>query len=154
MVNEMTALSGMRPLERMLRSSPKARAPNTMATKLLAISLLFGVAACGADAGLVARAGADPVGTYEFTLIDDGERVDGGMEISGTAGAYSGRMHAEGRPDGTISTVTTGGNQMTVTVDFPGLILLVRLEFDGESFSGDWSMRGQGGAIEGRRALH
>ena len=118
---------------------------------LCAMALSLGVAGCGADAEIIARAGVDPVGSFEFVLIDEGERINGGMEISGTAGAYTGRVYAEGRPDGAISTVTTGGNQMTVTADFPGMILLARLEFDGDSFSGDWSMRGQGGAVEGRR---
>jgi len=119
--------------------------------RLGSVALLIGLAGCGPDSETLARAGVDPVGTFEFTLIDDGERIPGGMEISGTAGAYGGRIYAEGRPDGTISTVTTGGNQVTVTVDFPGMILLARLEFDGDSFSGDWSMRGEGGAVEGLR---
>ena len=75
-----------------------------------ALALLLALAGCGPDAETVARAGVDPVGTFEFTLIDDGERIPGGMEVSGEAGAYGGRIYAEGRPDGSISTVTTGGN--------------------------------------------
>lgn len=134
-----------RPKDTRWRCPPPARSASALLLVMLAVG------ACTPDPETVERAGVDPVGMYELELVDDNERIPGTMEIAGTAGSYTGHIRAEGRPDGTISTVTTGGDQVTITADFPGMVLLLRLDFDGDSFVGDWSMRAQGGSVEGRR---
>lgn len=91
----------------------------------------------------------DPIGTYSMTITDDGEEVDVSMEIRGEPGAYGGTISASTRPSVDISTVTATADQMTVTAVITSGVLVIRLRVDGDSVSGDWSLRGDGGTATG-----
>lgn len=91
----------------------------------------------------------DPIGKYTMTITDDGEEVDAIMEIIGEPGGYSGTISVTTRPTVDISTVTATADQMTITAVIPNGVVVIRLRVDGDSVSGDWSLRGDGGTVNG-----
>jgi hypothetical protein len=84
-----------------------------------------------------------------MTITDDGEEVDAIMEIIGEPGGYSGTISVTTRPTVDISTVTATADQMTITAVISNGVVVIRLRVDGDSVSGDWSLRGDGGAVTG-----
>src|SRR3712207_1996698 len=83
----------------------------------------------------------DPAGEYELTFVDDGKPAKAVMLVTGGPGTFGGRIAAETRPEVAITTVTASGPLVTVTADVPQGVLLLRLRLDGDSVSGNWSLR-------------
>lgn len=113
--------------------------------------LAFAIACASAPKSTVPTIAAfDPVGDYEMTITDDGKPSTATMTVTGTPGTYTGVIRAQGRPDVSITTLTTSGSKVTVTGDVSQGVLLFRFEMTGETLRGDWSLRGKGGKAEGR----
>ncbi len=92
----------------------------------------------------------DPVGDYQLSMIDAGQSRNATMAVTGTPGQYGGKINADQRPEVAISTLTVSAQQVTVTGDIPQGMLVLRFRVVGDSVSGDWSLRGQGGRFAGK----
>jgi hypothetical protein len=117
--------------------------------RLLAAALVLITAACAsAPRG---PAPLNPVGVFEFTTAVDGNPITGGVEVTGQAGAYGGRIRTSITPDMPISNVAVMGNEMVVTGDTPDGPVTLTMTFTGDTFTGSWELNGDGGNLTGRR---
>ena len=122
-------------------------------------SLIVGMAlvACGTTPGGTARAPAppaplDPVGTYSFSSVYQGEPITGTVVIRATETGYSGLVDPEsGAPQVPIYAVTVEDQTMTVFGDAGGDDLVLTLKFTGDRFTGSWMVGFEGGEITGAR---
>lgn len=96
-------------------------------------------------------AALNPVGAYEFATQVNGEAVSGTMEITGTPGAYGGRVATNHFPEFAVRSVSAAGQEMTVVAETPNGSVTFRMAFTGPAFTGSWSLGGDSGAITGRR---
>jgi hypothetical protein len=122
---------------------------------VLAVTLL--AAACASpssdppSAAPAPAAALNPVGTYDFTTMDAGSEVKGTIEITGTPGAYTGRLRTANDDDVAISQVAVAGQVMTLVVNTPGGPLTFTLTFTGDAFTGNWVNEVANAAISGQR---
>jgi hypothetical protein len=99
-----------------------------------------------------APAALNPVGKYEFATTLQGQMLTGTMEITGTPGAYAGRITSSATEPIPITAVTVEGQNMTVAGETPSGTLTIHLNFtDGSAFTGDWSLGTDGAPLTGRR---
>jgi hypothetical protein len=139
---------------------------------ILAATLALGLAACAtANTGTPAAGGAttstttttatgattssaaslNPVGTYEFATEVNGDAVTGTMEITGTPGAYAGRVVTLRFPEFTVRSASAEGQVLTVVAATPTGDVTFRMAFTGQTFAGTWSLGGDTGPVTGRR---
>ncbi|HEY0021277.1 MAG TPA: hypothetical protein VGB24_00145 [Longimicrobium sp.] len=135
---------------------------------ILAATLALGLAACAtANTGTPApettattmtttvattpSAALNPVGAYEFATQVGGQDVTGTMEITGTPGAYTGRLVTNHFPEFPVRSASAAGQEMTVVAETPNGNVTFRLTFTGNAFTGGWTQGGDSGAITGRR---
>lgn len=93
----------------------------------------------------------NPVGAYEFATQVNGDAVTGTMEITGTPGAYGGRIVSNHFPEFPVRSASAAGQEMTVVAETPNGNVTFRMAFTGPAFTGSWSLGGDTGAITGRR---
>ncbi len=93
----------------------------------------------------------NPVGAYEFATQVNGEAVTGTMEITGTPGAYGGRIVTLRFPEFTVRSASAAGQALTVVAETPTGNLTFRMTFTGPEFTGSWTLGGDTGPITGRR---
>jgi hypothetical protein len=97
-------------------------------------------------------AALNPVGRYEFATTLQGQALTGTMEISGTAGAYTGRITSSATDPIPITAVTVDGRKMVVTGEAETGTLTIRMTFtDGPNFTGEWTLAGDGATLTGHR---
>lgn len=110
--------------------------------------------------GLLAAAGVapaaaqelDPVGTFEFETVVQGQTIGGSMEITQSESGFTGTIWAEGQPEIPIQSVTVDGALMTIFAMIPEAgELIIELEFDGDEFAGSWALGFDGAELSGRR---
>ncbi|HYR12191.1 MAG TPA: hypothetical protein VEQ60_30675 [Longimicrobium sp.] len=130
--------------------------------RMLAAALVLSAAACStanpAPSGPAASASVtsapaalNPVGVFPFTTSVDGSEVTGSVEVTGQAGAYGGTIRTSITPDIPVTGVVVSGQQMIVSADTPDGPLTINLTFTGDTFTGEWELNGDSGAIQGRR---
>jgi hypothetical protein len=96
--------------------------------------------------------GVNPVGKYEFTTSLQGQILTGTMEITGTAGAYAGRITSSATEPIAITTVTVEGQNMTVVGETPNGPLTIKMTFtEAGAFTGNWTLSGDGATLTGKR---
>ena len=93
----------------------------------------------------------DPVGTYEFRTMVGGSPVSGTIQITGATGAYAGVVRSAAMADLPVTAVEVEGQEMRVSVRTPDGTVVLHLIFEGDAFTGHWSMAGDGADISGRR---
>lgn len=99
-----------------------------------------------------ASSAVNPAGRYEFTTSLQGQMLTGTMEITGTPGAYAGRITTSATPPIPITTVTVEGQNMTVAGDTPNGTLTIRMTMgEGGAFTGNWTLAGDGATLTGKR---
>jgi hypothetical protein len=99
-----------------------------------------------------ASAAVNPVGRYEFATSLQGQMLTGTMEITGTPGAYAGRITSSATEPIPITTVTVEGQNMTVAGDTPNGTLTIRMTMgEGGAFTGNWTLGGDGATLTGKR---
>jgi hypothetical protein len=109
-------------------------------------------APAAAPAPPAASAAVNPVGRYEFATTLQGQMLTGTMEITGTPGAYAGRITSSATEPIPITTVTVEGQNMTVAGDTPNGPLTIRMTMgEGGAFTGGWTLAGDGATLTGRR---
>lgn len=90
-------------------------------------------------------------GNYEFATAVQGQVVSGTMTITGTPGAYEGRILTSAFPEIPITGATLAGQDMTVRGNMNGGELVLKLKFEGQKFTGTWELGGDGGEFSGRK---
>jgi hypothetical protein len=99
-----------------------------------------------------ASAAVNPVGKYEFTTSLQGQMLTGTMEITGTPGAYAGRITSSATEPIAITAVTVEGQNMTVVGETPNGPLTIKMTFaEGGAFTGNWTLSGDGATLTGKR---
>jgi hypothetical protein len=96
-------------------------------------------------------AAVDPVGTYEFTTVVDGQTVTGTMHIEGTTGAYKGRILTSVFPEIPIVGASVESNVINVKASMPDGELAIRMVMDGMNFKGNWALGSDGGDFNGKK---
>ena len=103
------------------------------------------------DTSAASSAEVDPVGSYSFTTTVQGTAVDGQLRITGTRGAWGGAFYTPVTGELPVSSVDVDGQVVRLTANTPDGIVHVRMIFSGDTFTGDWSLGAEGGAIRGQR---
>lgn len=99
-----------------------------------------------------APAAVNPVGKYEFATTLQGQPLTGTMEITGTPGAYGGRITSSATEPIPITTVTVEGQSMTVAGETGNGTLTIKINFtEGGAFTGGWTLGSDGATLTGRR---
>ena len=99
-----------------------------------------------------APAAVNPVGKYEFATSLQGQPLTGTVEITGTPGAYAGRITSSATEPIPITSVTVEGQSMTVTGETPNGTLTIKMNFtEGGAFAGGWTLGSDGATLTGRR---
>lgn len=93
----------------------------------------------------------DLAGSYTFTTTVQGMGVNGQMRITGAPGAYSGSAYSDVTGEIPLRSIAVEGNVATLIGDTPDGPVEIRMVFDGDTFTGGWSLAGDGGSIQGRR---
>ena len=74
------------------------------------------------------------------------------MDVTGSEGDWTGIILPEGQPEIPIHMITVDGSNMIMTAEIPDAgELLIELVFDGDEFTGSWSLGFDGGELTGRR---
>ena len=92
----------------------------------------------------------DPVGTFDYQTEVEGMPVGGSFTITGSTGAYTGTMTSDMGAI-TLRDIEVDGQELTAVGDSPDFIVVFVLEFDGDSFTGEWEAEGLIGYITGSR---
>ena len=93
----------------------------------------------------------DPVGSYEFTTVVDGQTVTGTMHIQGTPGNYKGRILTNVFPEIPIVGASVETNVINVRANMPEGELTLRMVMDGMNFNGNWALGADSGDFSGKK---
>lgn len=93
-----------------------------------------------------------PAGNYEFSTVVEGQTITGTMQITGTPGAYSGRILTNMFPEIPVVGATVEGRKVIVKASMPDGELTINMNFgEGLNFTGNWELGGQTGNFTGRK---
>ena len=124
--------------------------------RVLVAAVAIVVAACSGAGGApppLAPEPFDPVGTYAFEAMAEGQTIPGEITIERVANGFGGMVTPEvGPPPVPIRTVSVAGRQVTISGDAGGqdLIIVIDVAQDG-SFTGTWAVGGDGGDLKGQK---
>lgn len=101
----------------------------------------------------VAAPAVNPVGRWTVALSAQGQAMDVVLELRHLSGAeYGGSITSQMFPPIAVSKATLVGNVMRMTFVAPtGDEATMNATFEGDTFTGDWAMPGDGSRISGRR---
>jgi hypothetical protein len=103
-------------------------------------------------APVATTAAFNPVGTYDYTaILPDGSSAPGTMTISGTPGAYTGKIDRQGMGATDITSVRVDGQTLRITTNIAEGEVTLTMNFTGNEFTGNWSIQGAEGALSGKR---
>jgi hypothetical protein len=131
--------------------------------KLLPLALLFGACASSQQPATTATAPTqpaatrqasaviDPVGSYEFATVVDGQTINGTMHIEGTAGNYKGRILTSVFPEIPVTGASVEANVVSVKASMPDGELTLRMVMEGMNFKGNWTLGSDGGEFNGKK---
>lgn len=107
----------------------------------------------GAAPAAVAAPAVNPTGRWNVALTAQGQPFDFVMELRQVDGnQYGGVVTSQMFPPMNINRATLNGNQMRINVTAPtGDEATFTITFEGDAFTGDWSMPGDGSRVTGRR---
>lgn len=97
----------------------------------------------------------NPVGRWSVALTAQGQAFDLVMDLRALQGAeYGGTITSQAFPPIPINKATLTGNSMRISITVPtGDEGTINITFEGDTFSGDWSMPGDGSRVSGRRVV-
>lgn len=94
----------------------------------------------------------NPVGEFEWSsALPDGTPIKGTIAISGTPGAYTGSVTAEGLGVFPIRSAVVTDQTMVINADHPDGLLEIRLTFVATDFKGSWHLGDSTGEMAGKR---
>jgi hypothetical protein len=95
----------------------------------------------------------DPVGEYEMSSVDKGQSFTAIIHIEGEPGKYKGYVKRT-NPERQISftDVAVSAQNMIIVADVNTSVLVFRLYFTGDNFTGSWALGNEGNELTGKRA--
>jgi hypothetical protein len=96
-------------------------------------------------------AALDPVGSYEFTTVVDGQTVTGTLHVEGAPGNYKGRILTSVFPEIPVVGASVEANVVNVKASMPDGELNIRMVMDGMNFKGNWTLGSDGGEFNGKK---
>jgi hypothetical protein len=94
----------------------------------------------------------NPVGTFDYTAIGpDGSALPGTFTISGSPGAYTGRIERQGAGATDITSIAVNGQTLTLVSSINEGPVTLTLNFTGNDFAGKWAIQGMEGTLTGKR---
>lgn len=105
-----------------------------------------------ADGAIVAARAVDPVGTFDYSTVFQGQDATGTITVSSTDGKYGGQttfsLADQPMP---ITSVKVEESTVTIESDAPDGAAQMELRFTGNDFTGEWRYAGMTGALKGKR---
>ena len=100
-------------------------------------------------------AAVNPVGRWTVALTAQGQAFDMVMELRLIQGdEFGGVINSQAFPPIPINKATRTGNSMRIAITAPtGDEAIINITFEGDTFSGEWSMPGDGSRVSGRRIV-
>ena len=100
-----------------------------------------------------APAAVNPVGRWTVALSAQGQAFDFVMDLRHVSGDdYAGVINSQAFPPMPINSAKRSGNAMIIKITAPtGDEATINVVFEGDVFSGEWSMPGDGSRVSGRR---
>jgi hypothetical protein len=98
-----------------------------------------------------AVAAIDPVGSYEFSTVVDGQTVTGTIHIEGAPAAYKGRIITSAFPEIPIVGAAVENNVIVARGSMPDGELVIRMAMEGANFKGNWALGSGSGEIAGKK---
>ncbi len=97
----------------------------------------------------------NPVGRWTVALTAQGQAFDFVMDLRHVSGDdYTGAINSDAFPPMPINSAKRSGNAMLIKITAPtGDEATINIVFDGDVFSGEWSMPGDGSRVSGRRIV-
>ncbi len=97
----------------------------------------------------------NPVGRWTVALTAQGQAFDMVMQLRAVEGnEFTGSIMSQAFGEIPISKATRTGNSMVIKIAVPtGDEGTINITFEGDTFSGDWSMPGDGSRVSGRRIV-
>lgn len=97
----------------------------------------------------------NPVGRWTVALTAQGQAFDMVMELRAVEGnEFTGSIMSQAFGQIPITKATRTGNSMVIKIAVPtGDEGTININFEGDTFSGDWSMPGDGSKVSGRRIV-
>lgn len=96
-------------------------------------------------------AAVDPVGAYEFTTVANGQSVTGTLYITGTPGAYTGRIVTNQFPEIPVTGASVTGQAVDVKASMPDGELAIHFVMNGMNFTGNWTLGADSGEFNGKK---
>lgn len=95
----------------------------------------------------------NPVGRWTVALTAQGQAFDMVMDLRALEGdEFTGIINSQAFPPIPINKATRTGNSMRISITAPtGDEATINITFQGDTFSGDWAMPGDGSRVSGRR---
>ena len=111
-----------------------------MTIRLLAVTLATTLVACAS--GPSGPPPYDPVGSYEFTAMVEGQNITGTMTIEADEDGYTGILRAASvpMPPAPISAVEVVDQTVTIHADGPEGPLIIALTVTETGLEGTWAM--------------
>ncbi len=100
-------------------------------------------------------AAVNPVGRWTVALTAQGQAFDFVMDLRHVSGDdYAGIINSQAFPPMPINSAKRSGNAMIIKITAPtGDEATISVVFDGDTFSGEWAMPGDGSRVSGRRVV-
>ena len=100
-------------------------------------------------------AAVNPVGRWTVALTAQGQAFDFVMDLRHVSGDdYAGVINSQAFPPMPINSAKRSGNSMIIKITAPtGDEATISVVFDGDTFSGEWAMPGDGSRVSGRRVV-
>jgi hypothetical protein len=127
---------------------------STACTKVTTVSTTPAPAAA-TPASPPAPALVNPVGRWTVALTAQGQAFDMVMELRAIEGnEFTGSITSQAFGQIPFNKATRNGNSMVIKIAVPtGDEGTINITFEGDTFSGDWSMPGDGSRVSGRRIV-
>lgn len=95
---------------------------------------------------------SDPVGTFSFSTVFQGDSLTGEIVIRGEPGRYSGMVTPTSGPEPVeIYMARVEGQTLTVFGDAGDEDLIITMQFTGDTYAGTWVLGFDTGEISGAR---
>lgn len=106
-----------------------------------------------AAARQASAADVDPVGRWSLALVAQGQPLDFELELRHVSGDdYAGLFKSDFFPPMPTTYAKRAGNAMILRIIAPtGDEATINIAFEDDTFSGEWSMPGDGSRVSGRR---
>lgn len=113
--------------------------------------IMFVVGACASGGPGVPAPLQNPAGMYDFTTDVKGQPVSGTVEITGTAGNYTGWVRTDITEPLPVTSVIVAEGTMTVVAQAPDAPVTMIFTFQGTDFTAEWEYGGQTGVAKGSK---